>query len=61
MLKNPLAISIALLSCLVALAFAKGKSITPEQRLKMQVGLARHPASITPTVSVKPGSLQSAN
>jgi hypothetical protein len=57
MLKNPLAISLALLGCLVALAFAKGKSIRPEDTPQ------RHPASASTwhSKAIRPGSLQSEN
>jgi hypothetical protein len=59
MLKNPLAISLMLLSCLIALAFAKGKSLSSEQAKNMQ--MHRTAASVAPATAVRPGSLQSAN
>lgn|GEM_PF-3455920 len=52
MFKNPLAISLMLLSFLVALAYAKGKTTSSEHRT---------PASLSHTSIVRPGSLQSAN
>lgn len=54
MLKNPLAISVALFSCLIALAFARAKTTSAPE--KNQIQTARIPAA-----SVKPESLQSAN
>jgi hypothetical protein len=58
MFKNPLAISVALFGCLVALAFAKGKTTSPESSLaKNKIQAARAPANL----AAKPGSLRSAD
>lgn len=58
MFKNPLAISLMLLSCLIALAFAKGKTLSSEQA-KTQIHRAA--ASVAPAPAVRSGSLQSEN
>jgi hypothetical protein len=59
MFKNPLAISVALFGCLVALAFAKGKTM-PHPPAKNSSQIATQTARIPASVA-KPVSLQSAN